>query len=125
MLTDERMVELRALVNSRDVSAAFATRARIVLWMAEGVRRKDVGELAGVSLPTVDRWVRRYEADGLAGLEESPRGGPREQVPARIQATILALSRITPPTETGMSHWSSREMAGYVTRTEGVPISWH
>ena len=70
MLTEDQTAELRAVMNSRDVSAAVATGARIVLWMAEGKRRKDVGELAGVSLPTVDRWVQRYETDGLSGLEE-------------------------------------------------------
>jgi transposase len=125
VLTEEQTAELRAMVNSRDVSAALATRARIVLWMAEGKRRKDVGELAGVSLPTVDRWVLLYEADGLAGLEEAKRGGPHEQVPARVRARILALTRVTPPSETGLSHWSSREMARYVTRTEEVSVSWH
>src|SRR6266508_477836 len=118
VLTEEQAAELRAVVNSRDVSATVATRARIVLWMAEGRRRRDVGELAGVSLPTVDRWVERYVTDGLAGLEEQKRGGPREQVPARVAARILALTRTTPPSESGLSHWSSREMARYVTRTE-------
>nr|WP_239675560.1 IS630 family transposase [Natronosporangium hydrolyticum] len=124
-LTQEQTAELRAVINSRDVSGAVATRARIVLWMAEGRRRKDVAALAGVSLPTVDRWVGRYEAEGLAGLEEQKRGGPRQQVPARVRARILALSRTSPPAETGLSHWSSRQMAGYIRRTEGVPVSWH
>jgi transposase len=125
VLTDEQIAELRAVVNSRDVTAVVATRARIVLWIAEGRRRKDVAELAGVSLPTVDRWVDRYAAEGLAGLEDDKRGGPREQVPARVAARILALTRTTPPSETGLSHWSSREMASYVKRTEGVSVSWH
>ena len=87
--------------------------------------RKDVGELAGVSLPTVDRWLDRYVELGLVGLEEHKRGAPREQMPAHVPARILALTRTTPPLETGLSHWSSREMAAYVTRTEGVPVSWH
>jgi transposase len=125
VLTDEQVAELRAVVNSRDVAAAVATRARIVLWMAEGRMRKDVAVLAGVSLPTVDRWVDRYEAQGLAGLQEHKRGGPREQVPARVRARILALTRTTPPPETGLSHWSSRQMASYINRTEGVSVSWH
>jgi transposase len=124
-LTDDQVAELRAVANSRDVSGAVATRARIVLWMAEGRMRKDVGELAGVSLPTVDRWVQRYERFGLAGFEEHKRGGGREQVPVRVRARILALTRSTPPADTGLSHWSSREMAAYVTRTEGVYVSYH
>jgi transposase len=124
-LTDDQVAELRAVANSRDVSGAVATRARIVLWMAEDRMRKDVGELAGVSLPTVDRWVQRYERFGLAGFEEHKRGGGREQVPARVRTRILALTRSTPPADTGLSHWSSREMARYITRTEGMPVSWH
>ena len=42
---DER-AELRAVVNSPDVSAMVATRARIVLWCAEGRQKKDVAVLA-------------------------------------------------------------------------------
>lgn len=125
LLGEDEAVELRALVNSRDVPASLATRARIVLWMAEGRRRKDVGELAGVSLPTVDRWVDRYGASGLAGLDDQSHAAPREQVPAWVRARILALTRTTPPVETGLSHWSSREMVGHLKRTEGVSVSWH
>jgi transposase len=69
--------------------------------------------------------VDRYERDGLAGLEEHKRGGPREQVPAWVAARILALTRVSPPVETGLSHWSGREMATYLQRAEGVWVSWH
>ncbi|MFD7781486.1 helix-turn-helix domain-containing protein [Streptomyces sp. NPDC059753] len=51
----EQAAELRELVSSRDVPADIATRGRIVLWLGEGRRRKDIAELLGVSLPTVDR----------------------------------------------------------------------
>jgi transposase len=125
VLTREQVAELRTVVNSRDVSAVVATRARIVLWMAEGKRRKDVAELAGVSLPTVDRWVDRYAVGGLAGLEERKRGAGREQVPGQAAARILALTRTSPPVGTGLSHWSSRTMAGYLRRVEGISVSWH
>jgi transposase len=125
MLSEEQADELRAVLNSRDVPAVVATRARIVLWMAEGRRRKDVAELAGVSLPTVDRWVGRYAAEGLAGLEDGSHAAPREQVPGWVRGRILALTRMSPPAETGLSHWSSREMAAYLKRTEGMSVSWH
>jgi transposase len=125
MLTEEQAGELRAVLNSRNVPAVVATRARIVLWMAEGRRRKDVAELAGISLPTVDRWVARYAADGLAALQDESHAAPREQVPGRVRERILALTRMSPPPETGLSHWSSRAMAAHVKRVEGVSVSWH
>ncbi|MEV0705627.1 IS630 family transposase [Saccharopolyspora sp. NPDC050389] len=115
--------ELRAVTNSRDVPARVATRARIVLWCAEGRRKKEVALLAGVSRPTVDLWLQRYAADGIAGLLDQSHAAPREQVPARIRGRILALTLASPPGETGLSHWSSREMAAYIKRTEGVAVS--
>lgn len=124
-LTSDERAELGSLLNSGEVSAAVGTRARIVLWHAEGRQKKDIAVLAGVSRPTVDLWLGRYAADGAAGLFAQRPGGPREQVPARIRARVLALTRMSPPTGTGLSHWSSREMAAYVTRTEQVPVSHH
>jgi hypothetical protein len=59
----------------------------------------------------VDGWVDRCEPFGLPGLEEHKRSGGREQASAAVRASILALTRTTSPTETGQSHWSSREMA--------------
>jgi transposase len=124
-LTTDQQVELRAMVNSVDVSAPVATRARIVLWHAEGRLKKEVAALAGVSRPTVDLWLDRYEAEGIAGLVDRSHAAPREQLPARIRARILAATRTSPPVETGLSHWSSREMAAFINRTEHVYVSHH
>lgn len=35
------------------------------------------------------------------------------------------MTRTSPPAGTGLSHWSSRQMAAFVTRTEGVSVSHH
>ena len=53
------------------------------------------------------------------------RGAAREQMPARIRARILAATKSSPPVESGLSHWSSREMARFITRTESVYVSHH
>src|SRR3954454_18375763 len=124
-LTADQRAELRALTTSAEVSAAVGTRARIVLWRAEGRMKKDIAALAGVSRPTVDLWLTRYAADGAAGLLGQQPGGPREQVPGDIRSRVLALTRTTPPAETGLSHWSSRTMADYLARTEKTPVSHH
>jgi transposase len=121
----DQQAELRALVNGPDVPATVGTRARIVLWRVEGRQKKDIAALAGVSRPTVDLWLARYGADGIAGLLDHRRGAGHEQVPASIRARVLAASRTSPPVESGLSHWSSREMAAFITRTEGVSISHH
>ena len=124
-LTMDQRVELQAVVKSADVPAPVATRARVVLWCAEGRLKKQIAELAGVSRPTVDLWLDRYEAEGLAGLVDRSHAAPREQVSASIRARILAATRTSPPADTGLSHWSSREMAAFIKRTEGVYVSHH
>ena len=124
-LRRDEQESLRALVKSADTPASVATRARIVLWRAEGRPKKEIAALAGVSRPTVDLWLARYTAEGIAGLLDQPRGAGREQVPPAIRARILAVTRTTPPADTGLSHWSSREMAAFIKRTEGVYVSHH
>src|SRR5918998_1884504 len=124
-LTADERQELRVLMNDMDTPAPVATRARIVLWRAEGRQKKEIAALAGVSRPTVDLWLKRYAADGIVGLLDRPRAAGREQIPGAVRARILAASRTSPPAETGLSHWSSREMAAFIKRTEGVYVSHH
>ena len=66
-LSESERVELLAMLNSTTVSARVATRARIVLWRAEGWLKKDVASRAGVSRPTVDAVLKCFAADGAAG----------------------------------------------------------
>src|SRR5512138_1994592 len=112
-LTAAQREELSTVVNSRSVDAVVANRARMVLWRDEGRSANDVAMLAGVSRPTVNTWVRRYAEAGLDGLFDQPRPGKPAQVSGQVRARILALTRTTPPSSTGLSHWSSREMARY------------
>jgi transposase len=112
------------MLNSKTLSARVATRARIVLWRAEGCLKKDVALRAGVSRPTVDAVLERFAGDGVAGLRDKPVTIARPtRVPAQARARILALTRSSPPGETGLSHWSSRELAAFLQRTEGVRVS--
>ncbi|WP_442933973.1 helix-turn-helix domain-containing protein [Micromonospora sp. CPCC 206171] len=71
----------------------------------------------------MNTWVRRYHAYGLAGLADRPRPGKPAVVPGPVRARILALTRTTPPEVTGLSHWSSREMASHLARHEDIRVS--
>jgi transposase len=123
-LSESERVELLAMLNSTTVSARVATRARIVLWRAEGWLKKDVASRAGVSRPTVDAVLERFAADGVAGLLDKPvKVVQPDRVPAQVRARILAVTRCSPPRETGLSHWSSRELSGFLKRTEGISVS--
>jgi hypothetical protein len=91
------------MINSVEVSAVVATRARIVVWCDEKRLKQDVARLAGLSRPTVDAWLARYESEVPPAFWGT--SAARVQVPARTWARALALSRAKPPHETGLSHW--------------------
>ena len=124
-LSSEQVAELRVLAADRHVTADVALRARIVLWAGEGGRRMDIAELAGVSARTVDRTRARYAEHGLAGLVEKKRGGGKDQVPPQTRGRVIALTRMTPPPESGLSHWSTRTLADHLNRREGIKVSFH
>jgi transposase len=123
VLSGEQRDELAELSKSRFVDAVLGMRARMVLWWDEGRSARDIAQLAGVSEPTARLWPARYADGGLDGLLDEARTGKAKEVPAQDRARILALTRASPPTQLGISHWSSRVMADYLARYEGIRVS--
>jgi transposase len=71
----------------------------------------------------VKTWVRLYHTHGVPGLADRPRPGKPTEVPGSVRARILALTLMTPPAVTGLTHWSSRELASYLARHENITVS--
>ncbi len=122
-LTQQQRAELASLVGDRRVDAVVAGRARMELWRDEGHSAQEVAVRAGVSRPTVNTWVRRYHTLGVAGLADRPRPCKPAEVPGSVRARIVALTRMTPPEVTGLTHWSSREMSNYLHRHKNIRVS--
>jgi transposase len=122
-ISEAEYSRLANLARSSGYDRSVASRAQIVLWWEEGFPAAEIADMAGTTKPTVYKWVRRYRDSGLAGLESvaSP-GGPR-RIPGSVRGRILALTRQAPPDKLGLSHWTSREMARYLDREEGIRVS--
>lgn len=116
----EQGAESRELVDSRDVPANMALRARIVQWSGEGRRRKEIsGLLGGVAVdrgpleelicPSTGRLVWKVPVPVLSG------GRFR-----RGFARVIALTHMTRPAVASLSHWSMGELVKYLKRSERV-----
>src|SRR3712207_6837345 len=123
VLTADQRDQLNCLTRDRSVDAVLALRARLVLWWDDGHSAVQIAEWAGVADKTERLWRARYAESGIDGLHGMPHPGKRRVHDERIRSRILALSRTSPPEHTGLSHWSSREMAKYLKRHEGIEVS--
>jgi transposase len=115
-------IELEAAI-SVGYDGSLSARAQMVLWHADGCNFAEIARRAGTSKPTASLWIGRYEQGGMAALEDRKPTGRPQSVPGRVRSRIIALTRSGPPEETGLTHWSSREMAKYLKRSEGISVS--
>jgi len=61
----------------RSEESRYDHRLHGVLLVAQGMTCPEVAQLLGDSRRTVEYWVHRFEAHGLAGLREGERPGRR------------------------------------------------
>ena len=75
VLTDEERAELRRRAQSRTAPARMVERARMVLGVDAGEPAPAVARRLGIGTEVARQWVKRFNAEGLAGLEDRPRAG--------------------------------------------------
>ena len=115
MFPEERE-ELQRRVRASTTSQRDSLRARIVLLRHEGLSQREVAERLGVSVPCVNRWSQRFDAEGIAGLRDQPGRGRRPTVAASKVEKVLTQAGRQP---VGRARWSTRSMA----REAGVSAS--
>ena len=99
--------------NAAQAPAALVQRAKLLLLAAEGVANSEIAERLGLSRPTVIAWRKRSLRPGLTGgLADRPRAGRPRAVRRDRRAEILATTLTPPPEHLGVTHWSSRLLAG-------------
>ncbi len=80
--------------------------------LEEGVSQARLAQHLGVALRTVQRWIRRYQTHGLAGLVRQPRADAgRRRLPAELQLAIEGLALRTPPPSVATIHRTIGEIA--------------
>src|SRR3954453_5468734 len=74
LTTSQRDELLETYRKDHDPELRF--RAHIVLLLADGRRWDTIEDMLFCSSRTVDRWLKRYEAEGFEGLTGRKRGRP-------------------------------------------------
>ncbi len=108
-LDDDQRKILETQARSRTRPHQEVQRARLILAAAGGENNDAVAGELGMSPRMVGIWRRRFQAEGLAGLEDRARPGrPRVySEEERVRVIEMACTQ-KPPAET---HWSVRSLA--------------
>ena len=122
-LSEAQRAELWAKLPPEGYGGSVASRAQMVLWHDEGHSAPEIAAMMDTSKVTVYKWLERYEEGGLAALESRKSTGRPREVSGEVRSRILALTKQSPPESTGLSHWSSHEMARYLRAHEGIRVS--
>jgi transposase len=101
------------------------TRAQMILLAAEqGLKVPQIAAIVRESEATVGRWLKRYLAEGLEGLQDAPRPGRPADITAEYRAALLAAVRRRPRSlHLPFSLWTLQRLADYLAERTGVRVS--
>jgi len=107
----------------RSAESRYDHRVHGVLMVAQGMNCCRVAELLGDAPRTVEYWVHRFEAKGLAGLQEGARCGRPGRLTAQQVAEIQGVLRKR-PADFGLSGnlWDGKTLAAYLKRAYRVTL---
>jgi hypothetical protein len=101
-LTVEELEAIRRLAHSRTEPARTVERAKVVWLAQEGQKVPAIAQALHLSQATVRLWLKRFQAQGLAGLTDKARSAcPPTYTPDQVSAVIAAA--LTNPQSAGGS----------------------
>jgi transposase len=122
-LTAEEASAVESLARSRTASARRVERARIVWRASRGETPPTIAETLGLSAETVRRRIRRFDAEGLAALEDHHRSGRPATYSADEVAAVIAAA-LTGPRRLGLpfASWTLDRLAAYLLEHQRIAM---
>ena len=123
VLTEEEETTLEHQVQARTLPAWKVTRAKIVWYAKQGQKVPEIAKRLDLTEKTVRLWLKRFNAVGMKGLEESPRAGrpviyPPEQIAVVIQTALTKPEALDQP----FASWTLDRLETYLNEVKGIPI---
>ena len=122
-LTDDERTAVERLAHSRTAAARQVERAQIIWQAHQGHAVTAVADHLRLNPQTVRDWLKRFNAGGLAGLDDRPRSGkPPTYTPEQAGAVIA--TALSDPQGLGLPFacWTLDRLAAYLTESKGLPI---
>lgn len=101
------------------------TRAQMILLSFEqGLKAPQIAPIVRESERTVQRWLKRYKAEGIQGLSDAPRSGSSGKV-TQVYEELLLSSVRQRPRALGLefSLWTLERLSDYLAEQTGIRLS--
>lgn len=100
-LTTEEETEIRRLAASRKAAHRLVQRASVIVAMLDDPKLH--ATLAGLQagfkgIQSGIMWVKRFNAEGIPGLEDKPKAGRPPTHPQSVRSALISLARQKPDT---------------------------
>jgi len=123
-ISDSDVMEI-ALQNEilRSEDARYDHRLHGVLLVCKGFSSYEVAEMFGQNPTTIQRWVRSFQRDGFAGLEDCEKPGrPNRLTPHQLRAVNKALRKS--PRDLGYSQnlWDGKLLSYHLEQSHKVTL---
>jgi transposase len=119
-LSPTQRAELDRRLRARTTERRVHERLAMVRAVADGATVPQAARALGVHHQTVRKVVKRFRAEGFAGLEDRPRPG---RPPRLTEADLAALeARLDADAATGARTWTLGQAAGWLAEERGVRI---
>jgi transposase len=122
-LSEAERTAVEKLAHSRTAPARQVERARIVWQASQDQMAPAIAAALHLTAYTVRNWVKRFNAQGLAGLEDQPRAGrPPTYTPEQV-ATVIATALTDPKRlDLPFGSWTLDRLAAYLSEHKGIAI---
>ena len=122
-LTAEERSAVEKLAHSRTAPARHVDRARIIWRASEGASAPVIAAALSIDAETVRRRIRRFNAAGLAALEDHRRSGRPATYSADAVAAVIAAALTAPRTlDLPFAAWTLDRLAAYLHEHKGIAM---
>ncbi len=122
-MTPEEVESIERLARSRTNAARDVERAKIVWLSRQGKKCPAIAKELGIHEATVRLWLKRFNAAGLAGLQDRARSGCPPRYTAEQVGEVIAAA-LTNPRTLGLpfASWTLDRLEAYLNEVKGIPI---
>ena len=115
-LTEQERATIERLAQSRTAPARLVERARFIWYASQKLRVPAIAERVRLNERTVRVWFKRFERDGMAGLNDNPRSGRPITYTGDVVAVVVATALAS------HKSWDCRSPLGRSTDWNGISM---